>query len=154
MELIKKINTEYKEKEENMNFKNFNELSFEKNILTLSVKNKKKLVGTYIFFGIYQPTTHLWIWANAIPGVNKKNIKYIKELKTKSYLFENDGDKTVLFLYQFLTNDVILIEDYKNLDIINKTLCYLSDTLIMFNPSNEYGNTQYIGLKNIKEKYF
>jgi hypothetical protein len=122
------------------------------NIIILDGK-KKILVGKYIFFGINEPENQLWIWASSIPGVNQKQIKLINEIKNKNYLFENDDNDSILFIYQLLTNDVIKLPDIKKFELINKTLNFLSDSIIIFNPINNLGNTQFIGLKNITEEY-
>jgi hypothetical protein len=134
--------------------KNYN-INFDKNkeIITLSLDNNKVLVGKYIFFGIYQNDTKLWIWSSSIPGVNKKQIKIINNIRNKSYLFESDDNADFLFIYQLLTNDVIQIPDIKYITLINKTLNFLSDSLIIFNPTNKNNNIQFIGLNTIIEEY-
>lgn len=115
--------------------------------------NKKILVGTYIFFGIYQPENKLWIWSSSIHGVNQEHIKKIKEIRSASYLFEQDNEEDILFIYQLLTNDIIKLSDINKFNLINKVLNYLSDSIFIFNPSNKIGNVQFIGLHNITEEY-
>jgi len=110
-------------------------------------------VSKYIYLGIYQPDNQLWIWGSSIPGVNQKHIKIINDIKQKNYLFENNDDPDILFIYQLLTNDVILLPDKRKFELINKTLNFLSNSMIIFNPINETGNTQFIGLKSIIEEY-
>jgi hypothetical protein len=127
---------------------NFDKLT--KNII-ISENNKKIISGNYIFFGIYQPDTKLWIWANSIPGVNQKQIKIINEIKSKNYLLENDENTS--FLYQLLTNDVVQINDTSLFNVINKTLNFLSDSLIILNPINKSNNIQFIGINKIIEEY-
>lgn len=160
MNILKKIN-EYNNKKiieinKKLNIKKNYNISFDKdkkqNII-ISEGNKKTLVGKYIFLGIYQPDNQLWIWASSIPGVNQKHIKFINNIKNKNYLFENDDDINILFIYQLLTNDVIQLPDIRKFELINKTLNYLSDSIILFNPVNQIGNTQFIGLQNIIEEY-
>lgn len=159
MDILNKI-IQYK-KEQNkeinkiLNIKNDYTINFKNNRLLLSdVNNNKILVGDYIFFGIYQPTRNLWIWSNSIPGVSRLQIDIIKTLKDKSFIFENNHEKKLLFIYQFLTNDVIEITSNDLLEIIENVLNYLSESKIIFKPLNSYGNIQYIGLTTIKEKYF
>ena len=136
--------------------KNYN-VSFDKNkkqnMIILEGK-KKVLVGNYVFFGIYQPENQLWIWSSSVPGVSQSQIKLINNIKAKSYLFENDdSNPDILFIYQLLSNDVIQLPDIRKFDLINKTLNFLSDSIIMFNPVNQIGNTQFLGLQNIIEEY-
>lgn len=160
MNILKKIN-DYNNKKmieinKKLNIKKKYNINFNKdkkqNII-ISEGTKKILVGKYIFFGIYQPENQLWIWASSIPGVNQKHIQLINEIKNKSYLFENDDNTDVLFIYQLLTNDVIQLPDIRKFDLVNKTLNYLSDSIVLFNPVNQIGNTQFIGLQNITEEY-
>jgi len=135
--------------------KNYN-INFDKNkkdIIILSENNKKILVGKYIFFGIYQPDTQLWIWASSIPGINQSQIKFINEIKSKNYLFENNDDPDIIFIYQLLSNDVIQIPNTNLFNIINKTLNFLSDSLIILNPINKSNNTQFIAVNSIIEEY-
>jgi hypothetical protein len=159
MDILNKI-IQYK-KEQNkkinkiLNIKNDYTINFKNNLLFLSdVNNNKILVGDYIFFGIYQPTKNLWIWSNSIPGVSRLQIDIIKTLKDKSFIFENNHEKKLLFIYQFLTDDVIEITNNDLLETIENVLNYLSESKIIFKPVNSYGNIQYIGLTKIKEKYF
>jgi len=160
MNILKKIN-DYNNKKmieinKKLNIKKKYNINFNKdkkqNII-ISEGGKKILVGKYIFFGIYQPENQLWIWASSIPGVNQKHIQLINEIKNKSYLFENDDNPDILFIYQLLTNDVIQLPDIRKFDLINKTLNYLSDSIVLFNPVNQIGNTQFIGLQSITEEY-
>jgi hypothetical protein len=132
--------------------KNYN-INFDKNKIIITEDNKKIIAGNYIFFGIYQPDTKLWVWASSIPGVNQKQIKIINELKSKNYLFENNEDNESIFIYQLLTNDVVQINDSKLFGIINKTLNFLSDSIIILNPINKSNNTQFIGINKITEEY-
>jgi hypothetical protein len=132
--------------------KNYN-INFDKNKIIIIEDNKKIIAGNYIFFGIYQPDTKLWIWASSIPGVNQKQIKIINELRSKNYLFENNEDNESIFIYQLLTNDAVQINDSKLFGIINKTLNFLSDSIIILNPINKSNNTQFIGLNKITEEY-
>lgn len=160
MNILKKINN-YNNKQnitinKKINIKKNYTINFDKEIkqhLILLDKNKKILAAKYIFFGIYQPDTELWIWASSIPGVNQQNIKLITNIKNKNYLFENNDDPDILFIYQLLTNDVIQIPDIRQFELINKVLNYLSDSIIILNPLNKIGNTQFIGLCDIIEEY-
>jgi hypothetical protein len=135
--------------------KNYN-INFDKsrkNIIIISENNKKILVGNYIFFGIYQPETELWIWASSIPGISQSQIKFIHEIKSKNYLFENNDNPDIMFIYQLLTNDVIQIPNTKLFNIINKTLNFLSNSIVILNPINNTNNTQFIGINSIIEEY-
>ncbi len=120
----------------------------------ITPQNIKILVSEYIFYGIYESMKKLWIWSNSIPGVNKKYFDIINKIKNKSFMFENSNDKQMIFIYQFLTNNVIEIYDESLLDIINDVLLYLSDNEIILTPLNTFGNKQYIGLTKIIEKYY
>lgn len=160
MNILQKVN-DYNNKKiieisKKLNIKKNYNINFNKDKtqdIIISEGTKKVLVGKYIFFGIYQPDSQLWIWAGSIPGVNQKHIKLINDIKNKSFLFENDDDPDILFIYQLLTNDVIQLPDIRKFDLINKILNYLSDSIILFNPVNQIGNTQFIGLQNITEEY-
>ena len=121
-----------------------------KKLLGFYLNNKLIIAGEYTFYGIYQPTTKLWIWTTSIPGINIININKINKIKKMNYLFENNED--MLFYYQLLTNDVLYIEDNNQLDLINDLLLYLSDDLYYFNPVNSMGNIQFLTLVNIKQK--
>lgn len=114
--------------------------------------NNLLLVGNYSFYGIYQNKTNLWIWANSIPGVKREMIDQVNKIKAMNYLFENNDDPTISFYYQLLTQDVLLVSP-EDLQLINDLLIYLSDDIIIFNPVNKETNTQFITLRNIKEKY-
>jgi hypothetical protein len=178
MSIIKKIKDYNKNKisevKKILNFKNDYIIDFKNKLLTLYDNDNKILVADYIFFGIYQPNTKLWIWASSIPGVNKKNIDNINNIRKSSYLFESSTqtggtankqinnnefddnkieDEEQQFIYQLLTQDVILIPDKNYLDLINLTLNYISDGLNILNPINEYNNIQFIGITKIIEKY-
>jgi hypothetical protein len=159
MDIFNKI-IQYK-KEQNkeinniLNIKNDYSINFKNNkLILLNTQNNKILKGDYIFFGIYQPTKNLWIWSNSIPGVSRLQIDIIKTIKDKSFIFENNYENKILFIYQFLTNDVIEITSTDLLEIIENVLSYLSESKTIFKPLNSYGNIQYIGLTKIQEKYF
>lgn len=160
MSIIKKINNYNNKKNIDinkiLNIKKNYSINFDKNKknqIILSDNNKKILVGEYIFFGIYQPDTQLWIWASSIPGVNQKQIKIINKIKSCSYLFENDDSSDIIFLYQLLTNDVIQVTNTNLFSLINKTLNYLSNSSLIVNPSNKINNIQFIGINSINENY-
>jgi hypothetical protein len=158
MEIIKKMKTNKKKKNLqinkilNINI-NYNITFNNDKLILLDDTNKKILVSDFIFFGIYQNQKKLWIWANAIPGISKKQIKIIKDIKNKSYIFENDKHKSIQFIYQFLNSDVIEISDKDQLKLIDDLLLYITNSILILNPINKYGNIQYIGLTNILEKY-
>ena len=115
--------------------------------------NKKLLlVCDYHFFGIYQTTTKLWIWASSIPGISKSNIKYISSLKTFNYLFENDNSDKINFYYQLLTQDTVYIDNNQQLEWIIDLILYLSNDIWCFTPMIE-SNIQFITISKINEKY-
>ena len=127
----------------------------ENNLLDIFDNKKLILTGKYIFYGIYQPNSKLWIWSSSIPGINQNNIKYIDKLKNFSYLFENDTNcEKTKFYYQLLTQNTILITEKKYIKWINDLLLYLSNDIYIFTPSNKEENIQFIGLTNIKTKLF
>ena len=158
--LINKIDLVYADKNKNIdkllnNNKDIsmNIISKKENKVGIYDNNEKLLVvGEFNFYGIYQSNTNLWIWSSSIPGVSKSIIKNVNILKKLNYLFENDDSDDINLYYQILTQDVILIPE-KDLYKINKLLLYLSEDLMIFNPIID-DNLQFIGLKNIKEKYF
>jgi hypothetical protein len=121
----------------------------------MGIFNNKKLViaGNYNFFGIFQPSTKLWIWASSIPGVNINHIKNINKLRTFSYLFESDSNIKSNFYYQLLTQDVVQISNDEMLNWINDLILYLSNDIYYFNPFNSDGNMQFLTLSSIREKY-
>lgn len=116
-------------------------------------KDKKIISGKYVFYGIYQPSTKLWIWASSIPEITKDTIKFINKLKLYDHLFESDSNTKSDFYYQLLNQDTILLKDEEKLSWINDLLIYLSNDLYYFNPSNSQGNIQFIGLSKITQKY-
>jgi hypothetical protein len=126
MNILKKINNYYNKQiidiNKKLNIKKKYTINFDKDKkqhLTIVSDNKKILVGKYIFLGIYEPENQLWIWASSIPGVNQKHIKLINDIKNKSYLFENDDDPDIIFIYQLLSNDVIQLPNIKKIELIN-----------------------------------
>jgi hypothetical protein len=123
-------------------------------ILELYSDNSRILVGTYNFYGIYQKSTKLWIWATSIPGISKKYIDIINKLKSYNYIFESSNDPRMNFYYQLLTQDIIYISDNNLLTWINELLLYLSQDISYFNPLNSEGNIQFIGLSKIIEKFY
>ncbi len=124
-----------------------------KTLATLSIDNKKLLVGEYNFYGIFQHKTNLWIWASSIPGIDKSQIRNINKIKKFSYLFESDNNEKINFYYQLLTQDVLLIDNEKFLDWIKDLIMYLSNDVLILTPSNSENNIQFITIKNIIEKY-
>lgn len=158
MDIIKKIETNKKNKNKEINkILNINinyTITFEDDkLILLEDTGKKILVADFIFFGIYQNDKKYWVWSNSIPGINKKQIKIIKDIKNKSYLFENDKSKNIQFIFQFLNTDILEIIDQNKLELISDVLLLISDAKVILNPINKYGNIQYIGITNILEKY-
>ena len=131
---------------------NFEKTGKEK-LMGIYEDNKLIINGPYNFFGIYQPYTKLWVWASSIPGVNRKDIKNINDIKMSSHLFESDDDIKINFYYQLLTQDMLLITNEKMLEWINELLIYLSSAVYYFNPTNSDGNVQFLTLVKVKEKH-
>jgi outer membrane lipoprotein-sorting protein len=119
--------------------------------MAITKDNTPIIIGDYNFYGIYQPDTHLWVWASSIPGVDRKHLKNIRKIKKAEHLFESDSDMN--FYYTLLTQDVILIDDETMLDKLNHMLLYLSGDMFYFNPVNSDENIQFITLARINEKY-
>ena len=116
--------------------------------------NKKMiLAGDYNFYGVYQPSTNLWVWASSIPGVDIKHIKNIQKIKSFSHLFYSDTNPKHNFYFQLLTQDVLYIQQEKMLEWINELILYLTEDIYHFNPINSDQNIQFLTLANIKEKY-
>jgi hypothetical protein len=151
---MKKYNIEI-----NKNFKNIldlkrdYQLELKNNIIAIFLNEKKVLKGEYLFFGIFEPTTNLWIWTSSIPGTNKKNNLSVNKIRDKKILFEKDNNKEMLFIYQFLNEDIIKITNLKYLKLISQVLNFLSNSLFMFNPNNNKNNMEFIGLTKITENY-
>lgn len=151
---MKKYNTEI-----NKNFKKIldlkkdYQLQFKNNIIKIFFNEKKVLEGEYIFFGIFEASTNLWMWSSSIPGTNKKNNLSVNKIRDKKFLFEKNNNKEMLFIYQFLNEDVIKITNLKYLKLISQVLNFLNNSLFMFNPNNNKNNMEFIGLTKIKENY-
>lgn len=160
MKILEKIKQNRIEREKEI-FKILNQkkdyiLRFNKDKTLLELyddKNKKILASKYHFYGIYQSSTKLWIWASSIPDITKDTIKFINKLKLYDHLFESDSNIKSNFYYQLLNQDTILLKDEEKLSWINDLLIYLSNDIYYFNPSNSEGNIQFIGLSKIIEKY-
>jgi hypothetical protein len=147
-------NQKHKEINKILNIKKNYNINFEKDVVAITDENKNKIITSeYIFFGVYQPSTKLWIWSSSIPGVNKKQIELVNNIRNKSFIFENDNDKNILLYHQLLTNDVLNLNDDESLEKINDVLMYLSGSLVILTPLNSLGNLQYVGLTKIKTKY-
>jgi hypothetical protein len=160
MEILNKI-VEYNNKkciEANncLNIKKNYNINLNLDIIELSDNNKKVLTGEYIFCGIFVPETSTWVWSNNIIGTNKSQIKIINQIKNKNYLFENSDNEKVAFIYQFLCNDSIRIEKMNDdlMYLINRTLNYLTNSLMVINPVNSSNNIQFIAINKIIERYF
>jgi hypothetical protein len=142
-----------KENSKLINLKINYRLEIKNDSLKLFDGNKKVLVGEYSFYGIYQSSSKLWIWASSIPGVNKKHLENIKKIKEMNHLFEGDDNIKMNFYYQLLTQDVILITEDIFLEWICDLIMYLSNDILIFTPTNSESNIQYITMKSVKEKY-
>lgn len=159
MNILKKIkelnNKKNKEIDKLISPKKKYRINFLKNTdkMGLFEEDKLLLVGDYNFYGIYQPSNKIWVWASSIPGVNKKQIKNLRKIKEMAHLFEEEDEQVMNFYYQLLTQDMLLITDLKMLDYINMLILYLSDDVYYFNPQNSDGNIQFLTFKKITEKY-
>ena len=163
MNLLKKITENSKKKFKEIKKKiNINkDYTFDFTIINKEPKiiflenNKKKLLGDFNFYGIYNNQNKLWTWANAIPNTSIDNIKYIEKIRMKAYIFEKmiNNNQSILFFYQFLSNDSMLIPEEKYLALIIDILLYISDDIYIFEPLNSIGNLQIIGLSKINELY-
>lgn len=160
MKLLKKISENSKKKftqlKKKLNIETnytitFDTINKEKK-LVLKEDKKTKLIGDFNFYGIYNKDTQIWNWANIIPEVDMKQIKFIEQLRMKAYTFEknNDSSEVNVFFYQFLTNDSMVIPS-KYIGLIVDLILYLTDDLYIFNPTNSVNNVQFIGLSNILE---
>jgi hypothetical protein len=155
--IIKNKETKSKEIKKLLDPKKKFTIDFDKKKVTdtqIKILDNKKvlLVGDYHFFGIYQTTTKLWIWASSIPGVSKSQIKYISSLKRFNYLFENNNSDKINFYYQLLTQDIVYIDNNQQLEWIIDLILYLSNDLWCFTPMIDI-NMQFITLSKINEKY-
>lgn len=163
MNLLKKITENSKKKFKEIKKKidinkdyTFDFVFINKEPKILFLENKeKKLLGDFHFYGIYNNENKLWTWANAIPNTSMESIKYVEKLRLKAYVFEKmiNNSQSILFFYQLLNNDSMLIPDQKYLALIIDLLLYLTDDLYIFEPSNSIGNLQIIGLCKINELY-
>ena len=70
-----------------------------------------------------------------------------------AYLFENNKDIKMLFYYQLLSQDMMLITNDQQIDWINDLLLYLTDGIYYLNPTNKNNNIQIIILKKIIEQF-
>ena len=140
-------------KKYNIGFYKNNKPREKEKMLEIYADNQPILRGEYNFYGIYQQTTKLWIWASSIPGVELRHIKNINKLKESNHLFESDENVKINFYYQLLTQDVLYITDDAMLEWINELILYLSNDIFYFNPINSEQNIQFITLMKIKEKF-
>ena len=162
MNLLKKITQNSKDKfkliQKKINIKKNYTIDFEPVNKEMKIffkdNGKVQIIGDFHFFGTFNTQTKIWTWANIIPNISLKNIKYIDDLKLKAYVFEKNinSSEILMFFYQCLTNDSMYITEQKYLGLIIDLLLYLSDDMYIFerpNPSNEI---ELIGLVSINEK--
>jgi len=121
-------------------------------LIIINENNKKILTADFSFFGIIN-NNNFWIWGTSIPGTNSKITNSINKIKNLSYLFENNKNKQMLFYHRLLTNDVILINDRKQIDWINYLINYLNDSEIFINFDNSKNNLQFITIDKINQLY-
>lgn len=147
MDIVKKINKfkkrNIKKLNKKINFDKVTNSTIKKKIIIFNVKDKE-IEFKYNFYGIIK--NDVFYWANVIPGIKGKVIDKVKKMKELSYLFENSKDKKVLFYYQLLTNNMIFINDDKELDMLNSLLMYLDGSLGYFNSINSKGNINLLTL--------
>ena len=163
MNLLKKLSTNSEKKfneikkkidinkDYTIKFKNIN-----KDLKIIFVKDDEDiLIGDFHFFGLYNPDTKIWKWANILSGISYQVMNYIDTLRLKSYIFEKkmNNSETDMFFYQFLTKDSMYIPSEKYVGFIVDLLLYLSDDLYLFQPSNSSGSIQFVGLTKINELY-
>lgn len=156
MEILKKINNYNKKKikmfSKKIDIKDTYEYNI-KNQKLIVLNNKKKiLTADFSFLGIIN-NNNFWIWATSIPGTNIKITKSIYKLKNFSHLFENNQNKQMLFYHRFLTNDVILINDKKQIKWINYLINYLNNSEIFINFENSKNNLQFITIDKLNQLY-
>jgi hypothetical protein len=156
MDILKKIKNYNKKKiksfSKKINIKQTYDYEINKNKLLILNNKKKILLADFSFFGIIN-NNNFWIWATSIPGTNTKINSYIKKIKDMSYLFENNSNKQILFYHRLLTNDVVLINDNKQIEWINHLINYLHDSEYFINFPNSKNNIQFITINKINQLY-
>jgi len=158
IELIKKIHknkkVKYKKISKLLNNKKNYIIKFNDDTKRIDLFNNdtKFLSATYFFLGIVQEN-NIWLWASSIPGINSKILKQVKKIRNMAYLFENNKDIKMLFYYQLLSQDMMLITNDQQIDWINDLLLYLTDGIYYLNPTNKNNNIQIIILKKIIEQF-
>ena len=127
-------------------------------MIAITHNNKEILVGDYKYFGEFRIKQSMWVWGNAIVGVNKKVLEDVKKIRSFSHLFEGKSknqkrnQKRMDFYYQLLTSDSLLLSSQIELEWINELVLYLSGDIFWFNPETSNG-IQVITLSKIIEKY-
>lgn len=116
---------------------------------------KMKVIADYHFFGRFNTQTKIWTWANIIPNISLEIINYVDSLRLKGYIFEKNinSSEIVMFFYQFLTNDSMLIPEEKYMGLIIDLLIYLSDDMYVFERPNSNTEIDLIGLVKINELF-
>jgi len=114
-----------------------------------------KVIADYHLFGRFNTQSKLWTWANIIPNMSLEIINYVDSLRLKGYIFEKNinSSEVVMFFYQFLTNDSMLIPDEKYMGLIIDLLIYLSDDMYVFERPNSNTEIDLIGLVKINELF-
>lgn len=124
-------------------------IKFNKNDeIELYNKNKHIITAKYNFYGIIDPTTKTFYWANMIPNITKKRRKIVEKLKEKK-----DKVKDDLYYSNIMMNDSIYAPNKEDMDKISSLLLYLSDDLYFLNPTTPSGNIQFLFISEITEKY-
>ncbi len=157
MKILKKIVKNHKDKLKGVNNilnknKNYTILFDKNDRIILTTGNNKVLTAGYNFYGILQPND-VWIWATAIPGIGITMKNKIKSIRKNAHLFEKSNNPKILFYHHFLTQDIVMITDKKQIQWINQLLLYLDDSIYYLNPLNSKKNVQFITLSKIFEKY-
>ena len=161
MNLLKKITQNSRDKfkliQKKINIKKNYTIDFEPVNKEMKIifkeKGQIKVIGEFHFFGTFNIQTKIWTWANIIPNLSLKIIKYIEELRLKAYLFEKNinSSEVLMFFYQCLTNDSMYIPEQKYLGLIIDLLLYLSDDMFIFERPNNSNEIEIIGLTKIQE---
>ena len=128
--------------------------------ITLKLKSGKDILleAEFNFYGIIK--NNMFIWGSSIPLVNKKFLKNIKELKSKSVVIENrfktnKDEKINYFYYSLLTQEVLLLDNIRDpINLINNLLLELGSDIYILNPTNNSNNIQFIGINKITKRYF
>jgi hypothetical protein len=102
------------------------------------------------FYGVIKDNK--WTWANCIDGTNDMVIKQIHKIKKNNILFKDHNNSLMKFYYNFLTNNMIELDENK-IKLIDRLLIYLNKDLFILSPTKKNKMVLYIGINKIKENY-